>query len=487
MASVPIPQDARDNYQTMHSQLGSIIRRAPVTVPPSTSVHAALEVMERHHIGSIIVADSDTRIPLGIFTLLDLLRRIALQRGDMDQPITNVMTSALVSLPSHATAYDAALIMARRRLRHVVVVDDAARLVGIVSQNDLFALQRVGVKEISNDIGSAHNLDSLVRSAADIRLLADNMLAQGIAAEQITHFISTLNDLLTVRLIELTCAEFDLPQVQWCWIALGSEGRFEQTFSSDQDNGLVFDAPDDIAEELRQRLLPFAQAVNRKLDACGFLLCKGNIMAGNPTWCLTLQEWQHNFSQWIATPSPQSLLNAAIFFDFRAIYGASVLTVRLRQWLMDACSRNSLFLYHMAREALQHRPPLGVVRDFVLKKSAEFPRTIDLKMYGAWPFVTAARIYALRYGVEETSTAQRLRLAMAKSGKFSDADVAAMLSGFYFIQSLRLRHQHRLQGKASGANRINPYTLNEFERRILKEAFRQAKKLQRRLRLDYQL
>ena len=472
-------------HQTMHSPLSGIIRRAPVTVPPHTSVRAALETMDQHRIGSIVIADAQS-IPVGIFTLQDLLRRIALQGGDLRQPISNVMTRDLVSLAPESTAYQAALLMARRNVRHVVVVDRNGRLVGIVSQNDLYALQRVGIKEISTGISDARGIDDLVRAASEIRLLADNMLAQGVGAEQLTHFISTLNDLLTLRIIELSCVEFALPEVRWCWIALGSEGRFEQTFSTDQDNGIIFECEPGEAEQVRQQLLPFAQAVNRRLDACGFLLCKGNIMAGNPMWCMSLDEWRRKFKSWMQVAEPEALLFASIFFDFRPLYGVEELSDALRRWLLNACGKYPLFLRHMAENALHCQPPLGLVRDFVFDKPREFPHTIDLKMYGTWPFVDAARIYALAHGVPHTGTAQRLRAVLEKM-HFPAGEIAAMIDSFYYIQLLRLRHQHKLQGKASGANRIDPANLNELERHILKEAFKQARKLQSRLRLDYQL
>ena len=67
------------------------------------------------------------------------------------------------------------------------------------------------------------------------------------------------------------------------------------------------------------------------------------------------------------------------------------------------------------------------------------------------------------------------------------ADVEAMIDGFYFIQQLRLRHQQALAGSEAGANRIDPDKLNELDRYILKEAFKQARKLQDKLRLDYRL
>lgn len=476
------------DHQTMYSPLTAVIRRKPVVVPPDYSVLQSLRIMDEARIGSVVVADPDSGRPLGIFTLRDLLSRVALASCDRDQPITSVMSSdRLVTLGGQATAYQAALAMARHRLRHILVVDAAGRLIGVVSQNDLYALQRVGIKEISSEIREAADIASLKHAAGEIHRLAGNMLAQGIGAEPLTEFISTLNDILTLRVIELTLAEFELPRIAWCWIALGSEGRFEQTFSTDQDNGIIFECPDEAeAESLRQMFLPFAQDVNRKLDACGFPLCKGNIMAGNPQWCLSLAEWRRRFAHWIHEAEPLALLNASIFFDFRPLYGDESLSDVLREWLLGVTAANPLFLRQMVINALQCSPPLGLVRDFVYDHAKQFPHSIDLKMYGSRPFVDAARILALANGVSHTSTTLRLR-AVAEQVRLARDDVAALVQGFSFIQLLRLRHQHDGGANADSANRIDPGALNELDRQMLKQAFRQAKKLQQKLQLDYRL
>jgi len=444
-------------------------------------------VMDEKRIGSVVIADAEGRLPLGIFTLRDLLHRVALPGCALDQPIAAVMTGGVITVKPQTTAYQAALTMGRRGLRHLLVVDDDGALIGIVSQNDLFALQRSGLNDVTGAIREARDLAALQACAKDIRRMADTLLGQGVAADQLTHLVSTLNDFLTLRIIELTHDEFDLPQVRWCWVALGSEGRYEQTLSTDQDNGIVFEPADGHgADAVRAALLPFADSVNRKLDACGFPLCKGGIMAGNAEWCLSLEEWRAKFARWIQMPEPKALLNASIFFDFRPLYGDEDLSEALRDWLLGATRGAALFLRLMAENALQCQPPLGLIRDFVFDKNKDFPHTLDLKMYGSRPFVDAARIMALANGVAVTSTAQRLRGATEAAG-LGGSDVEAIIDGFYYVQSLRLRRQQSLHGDEGGANRINPDNLNELDRHILKEAFKQARKLQDKLRLDYRL
>ena len=471
----------------MHTPLSQIAKREPITATLGTSLREAITIMDRNKIGSIIVVEPARQLPLGIFTLRDLLHRVTLPQVSLDDPIASVMTAGVITVKPETTAYEASLIMARRGLRHLLVVDEVGRLVAIVSQNDLFALQRANLKDVSNDIRLARDLPTLQVCAKEVQRVALGLLTQGVAAAQLTEFVSTLNDLLTLRVIELTHDEFDLPEVKWCWLALGSEGRYEQTLCTDQDNGIIFECEDaSAAEALRQRFLPFAQAVNRQLDACGFPLCKGGIMAGNPQWCLSLPEWRARFADWIEHPQPKALLNAAIFFDFRPLYGFEALSDALRTWLQGATRHAKLFLRLMADNALQCAPPLGLIRDFVFDDNKDYPNTLDLKMVGSRPFVDAARLLSLTYGVRHTSTAQRL-LGASQSVRFGGDDVAAMVDGFYYIQLLRLRHQNRVLGQSGDGNRINPDELNELDRHILKEAFKQARKLQSRLKMDYRL
>lgn len=473
--------------QSMNSPLSSIVTKAPVSVGPEAPIRQVVETMVSGHIGSMVVVDDKQR-PIGIFTQSDALKRILLPSLSLDRPISEVMSAHPHALSEHAHVYDAALAMAMHSVRHVLVVDGEGRLKGVVSERDLFTLQRVGLRQIRQSIEGAQDIAVLRQAGADVRQLALNMLAQGVGAEQLTQFISALNDTVTRRVIQLNLAVHDLYGIEWAWLSFGSEGRDEQTFSTDQDNGIVYLCPDIMnREELELRLLEFAQDVNRDLDAVGFPFCKGNIMASNPELCLTLEAWEEKFAKWVRVPEPQALLNASIFFDFRALYGATHLGDRLRMTLLKLVSSQSVFLRMMAANALSVLPPLGKIRDFVTDLNPEHPGCVDLKVYGARLFIDAARIFALATGLYNTNTVQRLRLAGQRMGMASD-ETAAIVEGFNFIQLLRLRHQHfENEHGRPGDNFINPDQLNELDRRILKESFRQARKLQQRLKLDYQV
>ena len=471
---------------SMLRPLADLVSNQPVTCLPGAPVRAALEAMHNKGVGSVVVTNAQD-LPVGIFTRHDVLDRLALAGVPLDAPVDQVMSVNLATLPPQATAYDAALLMVRRGIRHVPVVE-GGRLVGVVSERDLFNLQRVSYQGLAKALRKAENLKVLIRLSREIRQTALNMLAQGMGAEQLTQLIASYNDLLTGRVIELEFAAVDLEGLRFCWIALGSEGRSEQTFSTDQDNGIIFAQPENLSlATAREKLLPVAKRINQALDQCGFPLCKGGIMAGNLMWCLSLKEWQEKFSSWINNSNPEALLHASIFFDFRAIYGETGLAAELRRWLNQHVSKNERFFHQMAANALRNKPPLGFIKDFSVASGPEQADTIDLKMHGTTLFSDAARIYSLACGVDETNTLRRLRLA-APCRNLPAEEVESWAGAFLFLQLLRLRHQQpdSAAGRQSD-NRINPYRLNELDRRILKQALLQARKLQARLALDYQV
>jgi CBS domain-containing protein len=464
----------------MLASLRSVVARLPLSCAADTPLGEALQAMHRERVGSIVVVDG-AGVPAGIFTTSDLISRVALPQAGLGIPVERVMTRNPVTLEDDAPLVDAALCMVRRGIRHVVLTRDG-RLSGVVSERDLFALQRSNLRRTVERIGAAQSSAQLADVAGDVRQLGARLLAHGVGAEHLVRILGTLNDLLARRLVDLVAGRHEL-RGRWCWLALGSEGRLEQTFATDQDNALLFDA-EGAPETARVAYLAFADEVNRALDACGFPLCKGEIMARNPRWCLSLAEWQRVFDDWIRNTDPEALLGAAIFFDFRALAGDAELAGRLRHSVLAQAAASPAFCRAMAHTALQVRPPLGLLRDFVADDPGAPEGTLDLKRFGSRLFTDAARVYAIAHALDDTGTAARLRAA-AGSGALPPAEASAMVDAFHFIQALRLRRQALGDYAAGDENRVRPQALGEIDRRVLKESLLQAAKLQQRLGLEY--
>jgi len=462
----------------LEAPLGERVLRPPVSVVPQTPLAQALQTMHDARIGSILVLDA-TGTALGILTRHDILDRVALARMPLESPIGSVMTTPVHTLSTRHTAQDAALLMSRHGIRHVPVTQNGA-VVGMVSERDVFAMQRLSIRHVSAGIRAAQDEAALVQSAQQIREFARHLIGQGVAARQMTQLISHLNDLLTERLVAMQARAHGMDMQQACWLAFGSEGRSEQTISTDQDNGLVFvSAQPDVD---RPRWLAFARSVNEALDRCGYPLCKGNIMASNPQCCLTPQEWAQRFDDWMEFGSPQALLNANIYFDLRPLVGRADLAEQLGEGITRQAAALPRFAKQMADNARRHRVPLNW-RGAIDTQTVDGREMVDLKHHGTAVFVDVARLYALALGVPATGTRDRFE-AIGPMLRVPAPDSEAWIAAFEFLQMLRLQVQ---MGDASleMANQVALDSLNHIDRHMLKESFRVARRLLAKLERDY--
>ncbi|WP_207834002.1 putative nucleotidyltransferase substrate binding domain-containing protein [Pseudomonas sp. 43(2021)] len=472
---------------SLNTPLGELAMRHPVVCSADTPLRDAVRLMHEQQVGSIVVVDPQ-RYPTGIFTLRDLRQVVAAADADLGAPIARHMTAQPFYLSPQASAFDAAMAMTERHIAHVCLVENR-RLCGVVSERDLFSLQRVDLVHLARTIRHAPRLDTLVSLRGEISQLVERMLAHGASSTQITQIITLLNDHTVCRVIELALAERGAPGVPFSWLCFGSEGRREQTLHTDQDNGILFEAADSAeADAIRVRLLPLAQYINQCLAQCGFTLCKGNVMAGNPELCLSRSEWARRFAGFVREASPENLLGSSIYFDLRVVWGDEQGCEQLRQGLLDQVADNRIFQRMMADNALRQRPPVGRLREFVLTRQGnDKAATLDLKVQGLTPFVDGARLLALANGIGACNTLERLRQLVAK-GVIEALDGAAYEEAYHFIQQTRMQqHQRQTRDNLPYSNRLDPDSLNHLDRRILRESLRQAQRLQSSLALRYQL
>lgn len=109
-----------------------------LTIGPDMLVLEAAELMNRHKVGSVVVT-ADDRI-VGMFTERDVLTRIVVARRDPGTtPVHEVMTTEVACCQPHTDIGEARAVMKNRRLRHLPVVDDSDRLIGLISIGDLNA------------------------------------------------------------------------------------------------------------------------------------------------------------------------------------------------------------------------------------------------------------------------------------------------------------------------------------------------------------
>jgi len=465
--------------QLHQNMLGPLCHRPPISVVPSAPLRQALEIMDEKRVGSILVIDSDGRL-VGILTRYDLLKRVVLAQIDLNTPISEVMTSNLKTLAADDTVEAAANLMMHESIRHIPILENN-QVIGLVSERDLFTFQRFSMGNISSEILAAQSLDGLVVASLHIRQYARNLLSQGVTGQRLTGLVSYLNDLITDQLIKITAPKFNIDLNQFCWLALGSEGREEQTIATDQDNALI--VPDDVDDVAMQQYLLFSREVNEGLDACGYPLCKGNVMASNPTYCRRVGEWLKQCADWIDSGSPQDLLDSSIFFDFRPISGNYRLAEPLQRFVAQAAARTPRFVALLATNAMNWKVPLTMFGGIDTEKIGG-QAAIDVKLHGTALIVDFARIYALAKGITERNTKTRLE-AVAQALGYDDARAADWVATFEFLQTLRLKAQMDDDALGGNPNAVAFDSLSKVDKVILKAAFNVMRTMKHRLQLDY--
>ena len=470
---------------SLNTALESLCQSQPVVATPSDTVVEGVRLMHKQNVGSVVICQA--QLPLGIFTLRDLRAEVAEEQLNLHVPLASVMSTPVISLPRTASAFEAALVMAQNSISHLCVLD-GERLHGVVSERDLFALQRINLVHLVRSLREAKTLDELIDRRAPLQELIDSMLAYRASASQITQLITMINDHSVRRVIELAKQRHPSDLPEFSWLCFGSEARQEQTLHTDQDNGVLFEASDaDDAERKRARLLPLMKSINEDLARCGFSLCPGNIMASNPALCLSTEEWMGKIRRSLYKPNPEALLDATIFFDWRVLYGDTPATQSVQQRWLAAIEDSPLFLRYMAGNALRHRPPVGRFRDFSTPRTGELKGLLDLKKQASIPFVDGARILALAAGIAVSNTQERF-LELGNRALLPNDQAQALAQAYEFIQQLRLQlHQKQMREGAPLTNLLPLEDLHPLDRRILREALRQAQELQSLLQHRYKL
>lgn len=474
-------QDADVGLASMTVEIGDLIKKAPITAELPVSIQQAAQLMSDSNVSSIMLTENEGKLA-GILTDRDLRRRCVAKAVDVNSPVSDIMTSKLITLQSDDLVLHALMTMTRSNINHLPVVDDG-EIIGMLTATDLTRHSSSNPAFITSQIRKAHSLDELkkiLHRLPELQLLLAN---SSVSARHIGETISCITDALTARLIEMAQEEIGPEPAPFVWVAGGSQARHEQSSHSDQDNAMILS--DDVSEQDLPYFKELANRVCDGLDTCGFVYCPGEAMASNEKWRQPLDTWTGYFKDWIEKPEPMALMLSSIFFDLRPVYGEFSLHRKLQNRILMMTQKNSMFIAHMVTNALTHRPPVGFFRTFVLIHDGEHDNTFDIKHRGIVPITDAARLLALAKGVNKVNTTERL-MALAGSDALSHDMADNLIDALEFIASLRITHQaEQIRNGQETDNFVPPDGLSSLERKHLKASFEIIQDIQESLGRRY--
>ena len=480
-------QPGEEALQFLNQPVSSIYQSNLVSCAAGTSIQSAAELMSRNKCSSILVRSGQERF-VGIVTDNDLRRKVIASGVDIRNPVEQVMSFPLKTISSQALVFEALMTMMQGNLKHLGVTGPDDQVVGILSNKDILTAQSQSPLFLIREIAAAGSIEDLKQQHQLLPGVIQSLISNGAKARNITRLITTISDAILNKVIAFALEEAGQAPCDFAFMVMGSEGRKEQTLKTDQDNAIIFeDVPGIPIETIQSYFLQLGESICTGLNQVGYDFCKGDIMAKNPKWCQPVSVWKTYFLSWMRVAEPDDLLKSTIFFDFRCAYGKAELVDELRSFLMSSLSEWSFFFRHMGENAQNFKPPIGFFRNFIVESKGDHRDSFDIKK-AMVPIVDFARIYALKNGITETNTQERLHQLYLKK-KLSWETYNELEHAYSFLMQLRFARQINavMVEKGQPDNYINPKKLTRIEQTMLKEIFFRIDRMQKEIIMDFQV
>ena len=443
-------------------------QREVVTCSADDRLVDVVGVMRERNISSVVVADDGE--PGGIFTDRDLRNKVVaagLAPGSLS--VRDVMSAPLAVIGEEDSLYEALYRMSRQHIHRLGVVNAAGRLSGIITDTDILKLQAHSPHHLVLDIEKAADLDDLRGLHRRIEALVLHLVGTGIRTRDMVRLIANLNDQVLLRLIALLRADrfADLP-AGFAFVVMGSEGRREQTLSTDQDNALIL--ADELSEADVSRLEAFSRELIESLIAIGVPPCPGGIMAKNAEWRRSVSQWKREISRWFDTPTPDHIMKGSMFVDLRTLYGDAGLERELKSHVFAHLGRDRGFLMRMAQNMMGFKPPLGWFGRIKVETGGEHRGMLDIKKAGIFAITDAVKTLALEAAKLDGGTHERIA-ALVEAGVLTPELAEDVEESFEFLVQIRLRgHVEAIRAGSTPNNRIALAHLNRMEQARLRSA-----------------
>ncbi|WP_299362461.1 DUF294 nucleotidyltransferase-like domain-containing protein [Winogradskyella sp.] len=459
----------------------------PVTCTVNTSIKDAAIIMTEKHVGSVVIVDNAK--PIGIITDKDLRTKIATGQYIIDNTVSSIMSSPVITYPETITVAEAQIAMLKHRITHLCITKDGTtntELTGILSEHDIIVLRENNASALIKEIKRSHSAEQLKGIRQRTEQLLKRYLEQDIPIDFMSRLISAINDAITQRIIEFAITKMGKqPPTKFAWLAIGSQGRQEQLLMTDQDNALVFEDVSKVDyDTTKAYFLQLSNYINTDLETVGFELCPAQMMSNNPKWCNSVSEWSQQFKRWITTPDQDNLMLCTIFFDYERVYGNTNIVNQLSDSIFDHIRSHDIFLNYLGRNALQNPPPLSFFRQFLVEADGEHKDQFDIKARAMMPLVDAARLLILSHNIKSiNNTLERYEKLVELEPQNKDT---YLFCAEAYKNLLRFRTKQGLTNKDSGRF-IDLESLSKGNRLRLKRSFKAVKAVQELIKTRFNL
>ncbi len=450
------------DLNVLFQPVANYCHRNVITCAPDDPLVEAAAVMREHHISSLVVCCDG--LPVGMVSDRDLRNKVVANGLDpRTLKIADIMHSPLITICENEFLFEALHRITRHGIHRLVVVDNTGALTGIITDSDILRLQHNSPQRLIRRIEEARDVEALKGLHKQVQELVLHLVGTGVRVKELVRLIAHLNDQILVRLIDLMLAG-DFPDLEgrFSFLVLGSEGRGEQTLTTDQDNAIVY--ADDLTLLEIQRVTEFSEALIQAVIAIGIPPCSGGIMANRPEWRHSLKEWKEVLDHWFCMPTPENIMKVSMISDLRALRGDAVLEQGMKDHIAVRLKGNEIFLGYLTANVLRFKVPLGWFGRIKTEAGDGHEGRLDLKKAGIFAITEGVKILSISEGVQVNGTAARIE-RLVETGIMSRKEGDDLEAAFYTLVYFRLRTQvEAIREGRTPDNRIAFERLNRMEK-----------------------
>lgn len=466
--------DLQTAFLFLMNSIEPYVKRIPFCQMHSSAIEA-VSIMNNSEADCILIQDQNLT-PVGILTSKDLQRRILKSGCNLTRPVYEFMSSPLITLPQESNLYQAMMLSYTEKVSFLLVKNENREVQGVLSISGLQKSIHLSYLFFIQRINESMSVNELKDVNEELIFLIKQLTARQTSVKDVTKIITSVSDAIFSRAVELAIQQLGKPPVDFAFVILGSAGRSEQTLATDQDNAIIFeDVSKELEESVQHYFLKLGGMISNDLNQIGYSFCKGGVMAKNAKWCQPVAVWKEYFTNWITTASPQDLLEAKIFFDFRNIYGKKDLTEQLEHHINRITSGYNSFFVYLSEGIARFQIPEGAVRH---------KTSFDVKLL-LLPVVDFLRLHSLTKKISAKNSLERIEQLYIK-GIITRVFYKQLKQVYTFLMQKRFEHQTEQLHKGRLAdNLINPSELTELDLMILKKAVSVIEDMQVKTNLEF--
>jgi CBS domain-containing protein len=456
--------------------VGETVPRNLITASGDMSIKDAASVMTASKVGSLVIVDGLGN-PTGIITDRDFRDRVVAKGRSQDQPVSNIQSVSLVKAEAGETCIEALFKMLHYNIRHILVVE-GGRLKGILTDHDLLKLQGTTPLSIVQSIDNQLRPEGLADCAAGIRQIIGLFLEDGLRQTHLLGIVNELYDRLFNKVLLLIEKGLGPAPAESCFLLLGSAGRRDEALLCSVQAGILYRDP--TSPEHEETCVRYFTDISDRFSDCAVKL--GFESGGAGVFCGSVSSWKRLFVDWLEASNKRTIAASLPFFDMRVQGGNGELKEELYEAVYHHLYRKTVFLDVMASNIIKTSPPITAFKKFIFEKSDPNKGRFNLQQRGLKPLVDIVRFHAIRAGVRETSTPERLRILKEKGSDLSPY-VDELAYSFHFLSDLCLQTQYESWKKGNGMEAwLDPADLNKLEEKALKQIFSFISRLQVQIR-----